>query len=220
MSRRPSLLARRKESPPDPPALMALFYVALAVLSSGVAVIVRDGHPFTHPLPWLRLGEPASLGLSLGLGLALAGLVVLSARWSVARFAWARRLQGDLRSAAGSLRLWQVVALASLSSLAEELFFRSLLAPAAGLLLSSLAFGLVHQVAGASRWWWAGWAGMVGLGLGAIFVLTGSLVGPLVAHALINGCNLIFLRDSQPPPGGSPLGGLFAARRDSARVRG
>jgi membrane protease YdiL (CAAX protease family) len=51
---------------------------------------------------------------------------------------------------------------------------------------------------GPSRWVWAGWATVVGLMLGAIFALTGSLVGPLLAHAVINAANLAYLRDHDP----------------------
>jgi membrane protease YdiL (CAAX protease family) len=38
----------------------------------------------------------------------------------------------------------------------------------------------------------------MGLGLGAIFELTGSLLGPLLAHAIVNALNLGFLRDHDP----------------------
>jgi hypothetical protein len=49
----------------------------------------------------------------------------------------------------------------------------------------------------------------MGLMLGAMFQLTGSLVGPLVAHALINGFNLQYLREHDPEPPRRSLGGLL-----------
>jgi hypothetical protein len=39
---------------------------------------------------------------------------------------------------------------------------------------------------------------LVGLALGAMYELTGSLLGPLAAHALVNGLNLSFLKRHDP----------------------
>jgi membrane protease YdiL (CAAX protease family) len=52
----------------------------------------------------------------------------------------------------------------------------------------------------------------VGLALGAMFQLTGSLAGPLAAHALINALNLSFLRSHDPDLGRRGLGGLLGQR--------
>ena len=131
----------------------------------------------------------------------------------MSRFGWADRLACELRPFARGLGVADVLLLAALSSLGEELFFRSLLLPLIGLALSSFLFGVVHQVRGPSRWAWAIWAGAVGLGLGAIFALTGSLVGSLVAHAAINGLNLVWLRAREPVRRKRPLGGLFHTAR-------
>jgi hypothetical protein len=52
---------------------------------------------------------------------------------------------------------------------------------------------------------WIAWAMIVGAALGAIFALTGSLVGPLLAHAVVNAVNLSYLRDHDPErPEGHP----------------
>lgn len=195
--------------------VIAILYAAATLFAAGVATMVRDGEPLRHPSPWLLLGERASIGASVGMGALLTVLVVASTRVTVRRFEWAKRLSAELRPFPKSLSLAQVVTLAILSSVAEELFFRSVLAPWFGVTASSLLFGLVHQVKGQSRWYWAGWATLVGLGLGSIFVLTGSLWGPLLAHAAINGINLAFLRDSEPDAQRKHHGGLLRARRSS-----
>jgi membrane protease YdiL (CAAX protease family) len=90
--------------------------------------------------------------------------------------------------------------LAGLSSLGEELLFRGLLTPYFGVLGSAALFGLAHQIKGRSRWVWVAWASAVGLALGAIFAATGTLVGPLLAHAIVNAANLAYLRDHDPSP--------------------
>ncbi len=191
-------MQRRSESHWRPAALI---YLALAVFALGLSLVVREGHPFDHPAPWLLLPPIQALSLSALLGAAFAALVVASTRLFVARFGWARRLQDELSPSARGLALGPLLLLALLSSAAEELFFRALLEPATGLFLSSLLFGLAHRARGQARWVWSLWAASVGLGLGFIFRLTGSLLGPLLAHAAVNALNLLFLRDSPLPSG-------------------
>jgi hypothetical protein len=53
------------------------------------------------------------------------------------------------------------------------------------------------------------WATVMGLLFGCVFAATGSLAGPIVAHAMINGANLRFLRDNDPSPRPRALGGLL-----------
>jgi membrane protease YdiL (CAAX protease family) len=190
---------------------VAVAYALLGSLASGLAVALRDGSPFSHPAPWLALDEPLRFGASLLLGLALAVVLVVSTRIAVDRWQWARRLHADLRPVARNLTLPTIVIIAVLSSLGEELFFRGLLAPLlGGILLQAVLFGLAHQVGGPSRWVWVAWASLVGLAFGAIFALTGSLVGPIAAHAIVNGYNLTFLRNHDPAPKERRLGGLLA----------
>lgn len=192
--------------------MVGLLYATLALFSAGVAMLARDGDPLTHPSPWLSLSMGEAHGASLAGGLVLSLLVVASTRFSVRHFAWARLLHRELRPFARALGPFGVVALAVLSSLGEELFFRALLSPMIGVVLSSLLFGFLHQVRGEARWWWAGWASVVGLGLCCLFAATGSLVGPVVAHALINAINLRFLQDNEASPPPRKLGGLLGER--------
>ncbi len=173
-------------------------YALLSTMALALALALRDGPPWVHPEPWFAwpppLGHVASAALGLGFSTTLIGLT----RYLVARFGWARRLHIELRPVARDLTAGQILLVAGLSSLGEELLFRGLLTPTVGVLISALLFGLAHQIKGPSRWVWAGWAMTVGIGLGAIFAATGSLVGPLLCHALVNAANLVFLRDHDP----------------------
>jgi CAAX protease family protein len=190
---------------------VAVAYALLGSLAAGLAVALRDGSPFSHPAPWLSLEEPLRFGASLLLGVAFAVVLVVSTRVAVERWQWARRLHTDLRPVARNLTRPSIVIIAVLSSLGEELFFRGFLTPfLGGVVLQAVLFGLAHQVPGPSRWVWVSWACLVGLGFGAIFALTGSLVGPIAAHAIVNGYNLTFLRNHDPAPKERRLGGLFA----------
>jgi membrane protease YdiL (CAAX protease family) len=190
---------------------VAVAYALLGSLASGLAVALRDGSPFTHPAPFLSLEEPVRLGTSLLLGIALAVVLVVTTRIAVERWNWARRLHSDLRPVARNLTLPSIIIIATVSSLGEELFFRGFLTPfLGGVVLQAIIFGLAHQVNGPSRWVWVTWATLVGLCFGEIFVLTGSLIGPIAAHATVNGYNLMYLRDHDPSPKTRRMGGLFA----------
>jgi membrane protease YdiL (CAAX protease family) len=189
----------------------AAAYAGMALFAVLVALGTRGQLPLSSPSPWLPLRPPRDVLYSLGLGCCFGALVAIGTRLSVPRFAWARDLHQELRPLARDLSGGGIVALAVTSSLGEELLFRGLLEPWLGLWLQALLFGVLHQLAGPSRWVWAGWATLVGLALGAIFELTGSLAGPLAAHALINGLNLSYLRSHDPTPRRG-LGGLLGSR--------
>lgn len=170
-------------------------YALLATLATALALGLRDGAPWVYPDPWFPQAPLAALTSSAVLGVIAAVGIIALTRVTVPRFAWARRLHSELRPAARDLGLGQILVVAGFSSLGEELLFRGLLVPTVGVGLGAALFGLAHQIKGPSRWVWAGWATAVGLLLGGIFALTGSLVGPLLAHAIVNAVNLTYLRD-------------------------
>lgn len=188
--------------------------IAYALIAVGALAL---GHGFdrssllSYQPSWLPLSGIEAHTFSLVLGGAFAALVVLGTRVLVENVGWARNLHRDLRPMTLRLDAAGVLAIAVLSAVAEELVFRGLLLPWVGLWPQALLFGLAHaQLSGPSRWVWVAWASVVGLALGAMFVLTGSLLGPMLAHGLINGLNLLYLKshDTTPAPRHS-LGGLF-----------
>jgi uncharacterized protein len=86
------------------------------------------------------------------------------------------------------LSLLELALLAAIAGFSEEVLFRGVLlpglarglSPLGGLLASSALFGLVHF---ASRTY-ALLAGLMGCYLGALFLLTGNLLAPIVSHGL------------------------------------
>lgn len=172
-------------------------YALLASLAAALALALRDGMPW-ETTPWLSLALVERIALSLFLGLLLAVVVIVATRITVVRFPWAQRLHLELRPIAHGLNASQIAAIAIFSSLGEELMFRGLVQPWIGVLPTAVVFGLCHQIPGPARWVWVTWATFVGLAFGLIFAATGSLLGALLAHALINAVNLAFLRDFDP----------------------
>jgi hypothetical protein len=190
----------------------AAAYAFIGAAAAVVSVIWRDGSPLLFPDPWLRLEAGVSHAYSLVLGAAFGALTVVLTRPLVARFGWARQLHSELRPIARMISAAGIAVLAVLSAVGEELLFRGLLQPWLGLVPQALLFGLAHQLPGPSRWVWVTWATIMGFALGAMFQLTGSLVGPLVAHAIINGLNLLYLKTHDPDPQRRALGGLLGER--------
>lgn len=183
--------------------LSLIVYGLLAAL--GLAWAAWRGRPFVfvHPDPWLELSPAWSHGASLigGAGLALSTLG-LTRLW-VRRFRWARDLHLAFRDTLGrTLDGGVIVTLALASAIGEEIFFRGALQPSLGWVLTSLGFGLVHVGPDRRFLPWTVWAVVMGFALGAIYEATGSLWGPILAHAWINHENLHFIAwfDPREPP--------------------
>ncbi len=192
---------------------VAAAYLAASASAVAFAAIWRDTSPFLYSGPWLVLPGITSHVCSAVIGLGFGGLVAFSTRVFVTRFAWARTLHRELRPVARDLSASGIAAVALFSALGEELWFRGLLQAWVGLWLQAAAFGIVHsQLSGPSRWAWVTWATVMGLAFGALFALTGSLVGPIAAHALINALNLNYLKSHDPEPRPRSLGGLLGQR--------
>jgi CAAX protease family protein len=191
------------------PAPLALaVYGTLTVITLGVA-IARGRSPIEVE-GWIPITAPIGHVVSVAAGAALAVLTIRATREFVRRWGWARMLHADLRPAVKHARDATIVVLGVASGIGEELFFRGLLTEAFGIIASSLAFGVVHQLGGRVRWIWAGWATVMGVLFGTLFLATGSLLGPILAHTFINVANLRFLRDTDvEPKKPRRLGGLL-----------
>jgi membrane protease YdiL (CAAX protease family) len=153
-------------------------------------------------LLWATLRDlPLAAMLAPTAGRVLAGVVAGAALWGtiplLLRSASMRRVWHEvLRPFSASLSTRDVVVIAALSGLTEELFFRGILLPETGLVVSSLCFGALHALTAV----YFAWATAVGAGMGALTLAGDSLVTPIVAHATYN------------------LGALLLLRRSAARV--
>ncbi len=201
--------ARRLEQPDRARsgAWIALAYGALGAL--GVILAEAVGRSPWITSPWAGDGGALALVTSLALGGLLAAATIRATRL-VGGTRWARALHADLRPVVFGLGDGAIATMAVASGLGEELFFRGFLTPVAGVLVSSAAFGALHQVRGKARWAWTAWAALMGLIFAVLFDLTGHLAGPILAHATINFVNLRYLRDNNPEPKPRALGGLLA----------
>jgi membrane protease YdiL (CAAX protease family) len=144
----------------------------------------------------LGLGEPGGEYLWIGLGVAGVAIAALIVQTVVATRTDPAKLRGSVESLghliphdAGELRLFNAVSITA--GVCEEVLYRGFLLaylgawmgwPAA-LVVSSLVFGLGHGYQGATG---VIKAGLVGLLMGSIVLLTGSLWAAIILHAAID----------------------------------
>lgn len=160
------------------------FYLLLGL--GGVAWVgMREGviplRLFFDPATWWR-----DLALGAGAGLALLAVWNLGAR----RLAAARELESRLGGLLGPLGRDDAWALAFLSGVAEELFFRGAVQGSWGFLWATVLFALLHSGPGRVFGLWTLFAAAAGALFGGLMLWTGNLLAPVVAHVLVNAVNL------------------------------
>lgn len=143
--------------------------------------------------------QPIWVDALVGAGLGLV-FVVLT-RIFERTMEWARVLTREFRKILGGLTLTQVAVFAVTSGIAEEVFFRGFLQQALselafnnewiGLVVASLVFGLIHIGPDREKFLpWTIMAVVLGFVFGLVYMYTGNIVAPVVAHFTINFFNL------------------------------
>lgn len=163
-------------------------YAATLVIPLMLLGLAGRGARLDHPRPWLELASADAI--SLVCGLAVAALLVVSTPWIAEHTRWGHRLRLELRGLIGGASALQCLVLGVASGVAEEVLFRAWLQPLAGWSVATLLFGLAHWPPRRALVPWTLWAALVGAIFGLIYELTGSLIGPMVAHAAVNVINL------------------------------
>lgn len=183
-----------------PVGLAAVFYVVLAAIGWGLAAGIWGLDVWV----W-REGLTDGCWVEGGIGAAFGLFVVVLTGIFEEHTAWAARLSQEFRKILGPITVGQAFVMAVTSGIAEEIFFRGFLQqvltdvafaslPAAdilGLVAASLIFGLVHQGPDRKAFLpWTIFALVVGLALGGLYLVTGNLLAPVIAHFTINFLNL------------------------------
>lgn len=129
--------------------------------------------------------------LDLGLGVAVAGIIVVASAIVYQFWPAYRRAANYYLDLVLKPLLWpDLIWLGLLPGLSEELLFRGVVLPAMGLNwfgigLSSFCFGVLH-LSNLRHWPYVVWATLVGVLLGYSAVATGNLLVPIVAHIATN----------------------------------
>jgi membrane protease YdiL (CAAX protease family) len=90
------------------------------------------------------------------------------------------------------------------SGIGEETFFRGAVQQEFGLVIASLAFGLVHVGPDRRYLVWTAWAILAGFLFGALYEVTGGLLAPILAHSAHNATTLLLWKRSRKVVGESP----------------
>ena len=185
-------------------ALMVYAGFSLAALTWRHALgasALHDGAPLggTHAI---------ALPLALSLG-ALSGVAVVGlTRELVARTPWAASLESALREGLSGTSARELRVLGLAAAVGEELLFRGAMLPVVsawlnfpvGALATAALFGLLHIPANRALRSWTASAFVMGLLFAGLYRLTGEVLAPLTAHAVINLENLeLLLRPARAP---------------------
>lgn len=163
------------------------FYLVMA--GAAVVAVWRNGELHT----WLPAMTVAGWGLAVGAGVGAGLAMVAISRVATRSFGWAERLSEEFRSLLGPMTGREILVIATLSGIGEEALFRGTLQPMLGLWIASAVFGVLHIGPSARFLPWTVMAFGAGLGFGGLFVWTGSLVAPILAHFTVNYLNLRYL---------------------------
>lgn len=171
-----------------PLGLGVLFYLGVAGLGVGLPLVFGRWEE-AAALARGREGFFFQAGLGAGVGLLLVGLSrVLTAQLKIMK-----ELEAALASLVGAIGPGRALALAIVSGVAEEWFFRCAFLDLVGPYWSTLVFALVHTGPGKKFRAWTLLAGLAGA-LFAWMILQGwGLAGVAAAHAVLNFLNLMRL---------------------------
>jgi hypothetical protein len=163
----------------------AIFYGFLG--AAGAIWLAQMGRPSLVDL--FRVEDRLlTYGLGIGLGLAVAGASTLIVKYS----SWARQLEQEFGWLLSSHSVWEIAALALLSSVAEELVFRGALRAAFGWLPALVIFAAAHPPFNSRLKGWPVFALACGVLFELQFRWTGeSLVAPILTHLTLNFVNLL-----------------------------
>jgi len=188
----PAQVTADRESPLHPgvklerrlPPFYAAFFYAFPAAVSWIWLYFQ--RPSLSKELWMPSAWARDLGLGLAAGLGVVGISVVCGRL----FAWTRRLEAEFGWILGAQKGWEVVWIALLSGCAEEYLFRGALQQKFGIWVAVGVFAVIHWPLNPNFLPWPFVAGAIGLGLGGLAAVTGSLLAPAAAHVLINLINL------------------------------
>lgn len=169
--------------PPTRTQILVIMGVTAIALWLVAKLWLQFGNVSLLPLRWTVTALSGGVGLALIIT-ALSSLVYRL--WPAYRSSADFYLEFVLKPLLWSDLIW----VALLPGLSEELLFRGVMLPAFGLnitavVISSLCFGILH-LSGPQQWAYVVWATVVGLLLGYSALATGNLLVPIVAHILTN----------------------------------
>jgi membrane protease YdiL (CAAX protease family) len=182
----------------DPRRRSPLIWFAY-VFEGGLALVAWAlGLLFNHPIAELGRWDGRALSLGIACSLPMLAGFFACVRWPVGPLRTIKQFADEaIYPLFAPCTLPELATLSFLAGLGEEALFRGLiqgllgqwLGPAAGLILASILFGLLHFITPT----YALLAGLIGVYLGAWYLATENLVVVIVAHGFYDFVALAWL---------------------------
>ncbi len=171
-------------------------FVSTAALFYGGLIVVATLWNFLRGREFDFLGDSVTFGILLGLSSAMmtVSLGILLYRGSRV----VREVSDELAPMlvdGGRLRDFLLISL--FSGVGEELLFRGAVQPEFGLVVAAILFGVLHIGPDRRYLFWTIWAMLAGLLFGGLYVVTGGLLAPVIAHVFHNGATFVLWRRSR-----------------------
>ena len=185
-----------RSNPEAPPSVA----MAALVVEGGLVLIALGLGWLVGQSPWSQIDwSPADCGIGLAAAVPMLLGLLLIDRFPIGPF---EKLQRVMRHSILPLfrqaSLGELLLISVLAGLGEELLFRGVIqglgtrltgSPALGLAIASLLFGLAHPITRT----YAVVATLIGLYFGWLYLATGNLLVPVVAHAAYDFVALVYL---------------------------
>ena len=91
------------------------------------------------------------------------------------------------------------------SGVGEEALFRGAVQPEFGLVVASIVFGAVHVGPDRRYLVWTAWALLAGFLFGGLYIVTGGLLAPVIAHVLHNAATFLIWKRSRMARAGAKV---------------
>jgi membrane protease YdiL (CAAX protease family) len=177
----------------DRTLLLNLYITQLLTVFIGIIVILLQRN---NLLKQLNLTHPVTV-LEWGIGFAAAFLAVnmLLSRWVPEEVSDDGGINLKLF---GSRALWHIIVMSAIVACCEEILFRGAIQHAFGAYWTSILFAAIH-IRYLQHWIMTGLVFGVSYGLGLIYIHTGTLWAPILAHFVIDlvmGCIIRYRRET------------------------
>jgi membrane protease YdiL (CAAX protease family) len=179
-----------RETQPTPAALAVSAVLTYSVITLAGLVLMR-WQDIDAGLAIFGASDSDFL-LHTGVGVA-CGLAVVALSRALSAWGPMSRLEDLLRETLGPLDTPTIAVLAVTSGIGEEVLFRGAMQPFLGFWLTALVFGLLHGGTMRRFRGWVVFAILAGLLFGALAILTGDLLAPILCHFTVNYFNLHYL---------------------------
>ncbi len=137
--------------------------------------------------------EAFLLGIVMGIFVLLSSAIFYFIDSFVFNLKMKKLIENFIYPAFSKVTVPEILLIAVLSGFCEEFFFRGILVPEFGIIIACGIFGFLHTP-GKDAWFLGLWSGLVGVFFAILYLKTGNLFVPVVAHAFNNLVAITYIR--------------------------